>query len=434
MTSAKRNCMAGIERLAAQTLEKKMPARKLVGLSVMTAAFLFIANVGIRKTATATGPRPVGARGGGLAEPLKLTNIFMTEVIPKSTVVLESNEMRNFKSRKGRPAVLQPSNAEELKNIDFSRYNSEDRSLLEARLPVLVRRARQVGEVCRSSRLPLRTHQPPRFLWDKTHSPSIVWCPIYKVASTTWLINFLRLAHFNENNTAIPSNVTKEEQDMLRLTHRYGASHHAAFAAFPSPGSPRAKARALRESVRVIIVRHPFTRILSAYRDKMTKLKPLPLKYRFRDLQKAIIAKYRSPKSTDNSTFPTFAEFVQYVIDSTEDLGTAKEWLKVKCWRPYWVHCSVCSTDYNIIMKLETMREDEQFLITLSSLSELKSQATWKHLRGNSSAQLADGFFAQLTRRQMAQLYRRYQQDFELFQYDIKDYLAKAKADDSQVS
>lgn len=70
-------------------------------------------------------------------------------------------------------------------------------------------------------------------------------------------------------------------------------------------------------------------RILSAYRDKMTKLKPLPLKYKFRDLQKAIIAKYRSPQFSDNSTFPTFPEFVQYVIDSTEDLVTAKEWLKV---------------------------------------------------------------------------------------------------------
>lgn len=96
----------------------------------MTAAFLCIANVGIRKTATATGPRPpVGGQGGGLAKQLKLQNKFMTEVIPKSTVDLESNEKMNFQSHKYWPAVLQPSNAEELKNIDFSRYSSEVRTL-----------------------------------------------------------------------------------------------------------------------------------------------------------------------------------------------------------------------------------------------------------------------------------------------------------------
>lgn len=45
---------------------------------------------------------------------------------------------------------------------------------------------------------------------------------------------------------------------------------------------------------------------------------------------------------------------------------------QVKCWLPYWVHCGVCSSDYNIIMKLESMKDDERFLITLSRLEELK--------------------------------------------------------------
>lgn len=144
---------------------------------------------------------------------------------------------------------------------------------------------------------------------------------------------------------------------------------------------------------------------------------------------------------------------------------------QVKCWLPYWVHCGVCSSDYNIIMKLESMKEDEQFLITLSRLEELKvwlrvlrhnaplntllyyfqwsehvrwfiffsrywrfpmlklrqNVGSWVHLKGSSSADLAKEYYKDVTRRQMQELHQRYQQDFELFQYDIDDFLAIAK-------
>lgn len=58
----------------------------------------------------------------------------------------------------------------------------------------------------------------------------------------------------------------------------------------------------------------------------MIKKNPIPVKFKFRELQKYIIAKYRGSNSTDNSSFPSFAEFVQHVIDSTEDYVTPKDW------------------------------------------------------------------------------------------------------------
>lgn len=42
------------------------------------------------------------------------------------------------------------------------------------------------------------------------------------------------------------------------------------------------------------------------------------------------------------------------------------------CWKPYWVTCRICSMDYQLVLKLETMQEDEHFLITLAGLTELK--------------------------------------------------------------
>ncbi|KAG0728104.1 hypothetical protein GWK47_033199 [Chionoecetes opilio] len=52
---------------------------------------------------------------------------------------------------------------------------------------------------------------------------------------------------------------------------------------------------------------------------------------------------------------------------------TGKQWRdNVKCWTPFWAQCDVCSMDYNVIMKLETMTDDEMFLITLSNMKKLK--------------------------------------------------------------
>nr|XP_053653607.1 carbohydrate sulfotransferase 8-like [Cherax quadricarinatus] len=104
----------------------------------------------------------------------------------------------------------------------------------------------------------------------------------------------------------------------------------------------------------------------------MLKMIPRPTEHRFRELQLDIIAKYRK-NNTETSVFPTFPEFVQYIIDSTRDLHTASDWVnKVKCWTPYWAHCNVCASDYNIVLKLETLQKDEKFFITLANMTELK--------------------------------------------------------------
>ncbi|XP_063597684.1 carbohydrate sulfotransferase 10-like [Penaeus indicus] len=338
------------------------------------------------------------------------------------------NRTNNGKGVRTFTPVLKLSYGAALRNISYASYSSEDAAILKNRVDEMARRAKVVGQVCKSTKSLSKKPSRISVVWDTKHTPSIVWCPVYKVASTTWMRNFLRLAHFNENNPKIPRNISKEKQDKRRFSVRFGATHNRVFELYPGPEDDAERSRVMQESVRVIIVRHPFARLLSAYRDKMIKKNPIPVRFKFRELQKYIIAKYRGSNSTDNSSFPSFAEFVQHVIDSTEEYVTPKDWTdNVKCWLPYWVHCGVCSSDYNIIMKLESMKDDERFLITLSRLEELKNVASWVHLKGSSSEDLAKEYYKDVTRRQMMELYQRYQPDFKLFQYDIDDFLAIAK-------
>ncbi|XP_037797642.1 carbohydrate sulfotransferase 11-like [Penaeus monodon] len=326
---------------------------------------------------------------------------------------------------------LEPSGGSALLSLDLAEYSPEDRAVLTNRLGILRARASALSRVCSST--PALFEMPSRdpFLWDTKHTPNIVWCPVYKVASTTWMNNFFILANRSNINKSLLQkfNETKQKKEQRGINMTQSFDHKLVRDMYPAPRLPEERAKVLKNSMRVIIVRHPFTRILSAYRDKMLSEIPGPPKFNFKELQSRIVKNYRKPNSADNSKFPSFPEFVQFVIDSTKSFNSSKDWIEqVKCWLPYWVRCSVCSFDYNVIMKLETIEEDKRFLVTLSRLHELRVKDQWVHLKNaTSSSTLAAKYYKQLTRRQILQLYERYEPDFKLFQYDVKDYLDNAK-------
>ncbi|XP_042855848.1 carbohydrate sulfotransferase 11-like [Penaeus japonicus] len=325
------------------------------------------------------------------------------------------------------PLVLQPSGAEFFNSINFSRYQPEDREYLRGRIDLYKERAQVVGELCRSKPDLMVPANIGTLTWDVRHDPNLVWCEISKVASTSWMVNFLRLGHYREKDTSL-SHLSEEERNAIRFqTHPENDTlHFRVFRLFPAPNTTRERAQVFTNALRFVIVRHPFTRLLSAYLDKMRTLTPRPPMFNFRQLQLDIIQRYRPEGSPDTSPFPSFGEFVDYVIDSTASFKTLQEWRKVVCWTPYWARCGVCAHDFQLIMKIETLDEDERFLVTLAGLEELKKVKEWRHSAGNASNSTKH-YFRQLSSRQMQQLYQRYQLDFQMFGYSIHQYLPLAR-------
>ncbi|XP_045611981.2 carbohydrate sulfotransferase 10 [Procambarus clarkii] len=323
--------------------------------------------------------------------------------------------------------VLEPSGGAFLRTLDFSGYELKDRRFMEARRKLMLRRAEVLRKVCNSRERLARTSVLLRVVWDTTHTPNVVWCPVYKVASTSWMINFLRLAHFNDNNTEL-ANLPAKLKEKKKFKVKYGATQSKVYELYPPPEDPQERTWVFKNSVRALVVRHPYSRLISAYRDKMLKLNPLPEEHHFRDLQLHIIARYRKNK-TEISPFPTFPEFVEYVIDSTRGLNTRDEWIsKVKCWTPYWAQCNVCASDYNVVLKLESIQKDERFLITLANMTELKKLKSpeWRHLQdGTPSDDLVVKYFKELNLYQIKQLHSRYLLDFLLFGYRQDKQLLK---------
>lgn len=107
----------------------------------------------------------------------------------------------------------------------------------------------------------------------------LVWCPVYKAASTNWMKNIVELSNFKANDI-------RKLKKIFRQPNELGS--------FMAPPMNRTDFLTYLKSipstpVSFLIVRHPFDRLLSAYRDKLERYNK-----HFDELYgKRIVEKYR---------------------------------------------------------------------------------------------------------------------------------------------
>ena len=105
-----------------------------------------------------------------------------------------------------------------------------------------------------------------------------------------------------------------------------------------------------------VFVRDPISRIISSYYDKMYGDYAHNVLKWMRD---EIIQKYRQidPLSTEEAATPS--EFVQYILDSADRLGSHNLDPHI---RPIWASCPFCIIDFDIIGHLEDWDSDALFI------------------------------------------------------------------------
>jgi len=232
--------------------------------------------------------------------------------------------------------------------------------------------------------------------WSKRHS--VIWCKVPKAGSSTWTYNFLKLAGV----------------DPKEHIHKVLRDH------YPKQESNRVMA----DTFRFMVVRHPFERLLSAYRDKLEDLsRDLEARdgYYYSTYGKYIVEAYREgSNNTGLGREPTWREFITYILNTP--LTKFDEH-----WTPIWMLCSPCIVRYDVIAKMETFSEDTQYTLAQAGL-ENKLTVEWKHRTGTggSSDTIAE-YFSELTKSEVAALFRKYQLDFELYGYDPEPYLEIAR-------
>lgn len=181
--------------------------------------------------------------------------------------------------------------------------------------------------------------------------------------------------------------------------------------------------------ISLIVVREPFVRLLSAYRDKLENVTPLY----YRKLAKAIVADHR-PKATDTvaaikSHGPTFSEFVAYLIKNHR----AKDKTFDEHWAPYHQFCSPCAVNFTVVAKVESLSKDSAFVIHQLGLGHVLGRTEGdrrtrirtvmnKSKDGRNTTALIKTYFSQLSEDMLDKLLEIYGTDFEMFGYDANVY------------
>ncbi|XP_045501939.1 carbohydrate sulfotransferase 11 isoform X1 [Colias croceus] len=227
----------------------------------------------------------------------------------------------------------------------------------------------------------------------------VIWCNIFKAASTSWMYNFNLMANY----TAAFLNRTKEVP--LELARKRYAR--------PTVEMLR---KAQGDSLTFLIVRHPLERLASAYNDKIVHAWPKS----FHDkMGQRIIKKYR--KATDSrpaptERYPVFEEFVSYILDEAK----ARRVLDMH-WTPYTNFCTPCKFNFDIILKFETLDEDQRFLIQMARLQDI-IKPEWRNSGKGGTLNNINHLYSRLKKSQLDGLYNLYKNDFQLFNYTVDSY------------
>ncbi|XP_076062372.1 uncharacterized protein LOC143037715 [Oratosquilla oratoria] len=126
------------------------------------------------------------------------------------------------------------------------------------------------------------------------------------------------------------------------------------------------------------------------------------------------------PYDRDAVSIPSFNDFLRYVLYCDTHSSFSSHWM------PYWFWCSPCQINYSIIAKLETAADDFKYLWYRLGLLT-KQQVPWQ----NSSADKEESsrlknlakYYSTLDPDVIHAVYQKYELDFELFEYDIREVL-----------
>lgn len=195
-----------------------------------------------------------------------------------------------------------------------------------------------------------------------------------------------------------------------------------------------------------LIVRHPFERLLSAYRDKLQYALPHTFHQKLGNM---IVRKFRKAVSYERSDnthhplmhnphsylqskskkvgtrWPTFPEFVEFLLfeaghDSDLDMH----------WTPITNFCTPCQVRFDVILKFETLDEDQRYLIEKAGLTGVIKAEHRNMGKGKNTQELLTSYYAQLTKSQVKGLYQIFKHDFEIFDYSPNEYFNAAREDE----
>ncbi|KAM6455142.1 carbohydrate sulfotransferase 9 isoform 1-T2 [Liasis olivaceus] len=173
--------------------------------------------------------------------------------------------------------------------------------------------------------------------------------------------------------------------------------------------------RRLKTYTKIIFVRDPMERLVSAFRDKFEH----PNSYYHPVFGKAIIKKYRLNADREALTTGSgvkFKEFIQYLLDPHRPLGMDTHWEQIN------KLCYPCNINYNFIGKFETLEQDANYFLRLIDAPD---ELIFPHFKDRHStdkrtnSEVVRQYLAEIPATERQQVYDFYDLDYLMFNYTV---------------
>ncbi|KOB67255.1 Chondroitin 4-sulfotransferase [Operophtera brumata] len=262
----------------------------------------------------------------------------------------------------------------------------QDEHSLELTQSLNLARQELISEKCRT--LPpkyllndLPASQLEHILVDEKHK--LLYCYVPKVACTNWKRILMILAgKWNDTDVlAIPAS----------LAHTPGL-----FRTLSTVEKPE-RDFMLENYHKMIIVRNPFERLLSAYRNKL----------------EGDLPKNPSNESLEYGRDVTFKEFAMFLTKKSSEMADV---VNNEHWQPTTNLCHPCHIKYTLVGKYETLLDDS--LLALHSINASYIQFPRLDKTSGTSQKLYS-YFSQLDLPLIRRLYKLFKHDYRLFNYDL---------------
>lgn len=265
------------------------------------------------------------------------------------------------------------------------------------------------------------------------------YCAVFKAGSSAWLEKVVKLS----GKSPSPRFTHEQVLQKAKSVTKKGSFTSTLNQVMTSP-----------KKTALIIVRHPFEKIVAAFRDKLERTHGNNSFYQ-RKYGVKIVTKYRGvakrrfgreifdsqhnfgaplpviPKELrlekDLGMLPIFWEFVQYLLSTSPAYYDEH-------WRPTHRHCCLCTqgtVEYNYVIKLEHLKDEERAFLDLKGWRDLVKSNSWDEDHGKdfrnanyrhnlTSAQVTELYFKNISDADVQRLYNIYKADFQLFGYQFK--------------
>ena len=327
---------------------------------------------------------------------------------------------------------------EDFKSLPVKSRNEEWMKRMEMRYAAtndrikdVCRRYRQLFGINRSSET-LNYHRwdAGGFILDEEHK--LGYCENPKVGSSTWINLLYWLIPEKKRNEIEKVWETEKNGNMLNIAQ---CKRTFLWTEFKNKTSICLKMNAENKVEKLLshinqnmftftFVRHPFERLISAYKNKGQNYEKMK-QYGF---GKWYLKDHSFPSFVDDVVLAQYRRSDCYKI--YYKTCNENQYKFNYHWSPLSSRCSYCDMSYNVIGRMESFEEDVDYIFQKTDLEMLvpvEEQQNHLNPSGKGGENETLFYLEQLTDKQKLDVYNLYKMDFELFGYDASLLLPKSK-------